>query len=869
MTNDRLYDLLPAIHRWRDTEQGNPLRDLLRVIGEQVGLLETDIDRLYDNWFIETANDWVVPYLADLIGYVPVAEAGLASNGTSERELDRLAVLVPRRDVANTLRHRRRKGTVAVLEELALDVADSPARAVETARLLGWTQALNHRRPERGRVTDLRSIDALDRLNGAFDELAHTVDVRRVDSHRTTGRWNLPEMTLFIWRLRAYPLTRVPAYLAEQAGRNCFTFSILGNDTPLFVHPVPEVDEFHLAEEQNVPAPIRRSFLLHAPDTLYGEGRSLAVWAPDWPDAAGPQPIPVERIVAADLTDWRYRPRTGTIAVDPALGRVMFPVRQPPKRGVRLLYHAGFSGDIGGGEYDRPVERPSPWAAADVTAADLVDAPTLLRRLRAGTDALAAELVDRWSNAHRTLLQGWDPDDVASPPAELVDALIAELDLAVGADDLYDGDRFVGAPPDLVAAALERPEGLRLALVNRRLLEWALDGTLGTTGWLRRAATTAELRSALSEWHAEAPRTAAIELVGSEVYSTPIDIELAAGQELAIRAAPRTRPVLWLVDRDADRPDSLAVRMGPRSRFTLDGVLVTGRAVHIEAARPAVPSASGEASASGDPATDGPSAVASPTPDCPDGQRVVIAHCTLVPGWTVHHDCEPVWTSEPSLELVDLGTGCVIIDHTILGPIEVTAEPDAEDPVHLRLADSILDATSPERLALRGQGGAVAHADLSIARVTVFGSLIARAIDLAENCIFEGQVVVARRQVGCVRYSYVTPGSRTPRRHACQPDLVEGVLRDAAVAAGSTVDPATRDRERDRVRPRFTAMRYGRPAYAQLSLDVADEIARGADDESELGAFHDLYQPQRQASLAVRLDEFTVAGMDAGIVCVT
>jgi len=41
---------------------------------------------------------------------------------------------------------------------------------------------------------------------------------------------------------------------------------------------------------------------------------------------------------------------------------------------------------------------------------------------------------------------------------------------------------------------------------------------------------------------------------------------------------------------------------------------------------------------------------------------------------------------------------------------------------------------------------------------------------------------------------------------------------------------------------------------------------RGADDESEMGAFHDLFQPQREANLLARLDEFTPAGMDVGII---
>ncbi len=66
---DRLYQLLPTIYRQRDAEQGWPLQALLRVITEQVNVVEDDIAQLYENWFIETCQDWVVPYIGDLIGY--------------------------------------------------------------------------------------------------------------------------------------------------------------------------------------------------------------------------------------------------------------------------------------------------------------------------------------------------------------------------------------------------------------------------------------------------------------------------------------------------------------------------------------------------------------------------------------------------------------------------------------------------------------------------------------------------------------------------------------------------------------------------------------------------------------------------------
>ncbi len=46
LTPERLYQLLPAIHRLRDAEQGQPLRALLAVIEEELTALELDAARL-------------------------------------------------------------------------------------------------------------------------------------------------------------------------------------------------------------------------------------------------------------------------------------------------------------------------------------------------------------------------------------------------------------------------------------------------------------------------------------------------------------------------------------------------------------------------------------------------------------------------------------------------------------------------------------------------------------------------------------------------------------------------------------------------------------------------------------------------------
>ncbi len=349
---DRLYDLLPVVYRQRDVDVGQPLRALLQVIAEQVNIVEEDIEQLYENWFIETCEDWVVPYIADLIGHRTVYEAGEPGSVATEEGTARNRILVPRNEVANTIRNRRRKGTLALLEELARDVAGWPARASEFYEVLSATQHMNHPRAGKGGTVDVRRGDALDRVGGAFDELAHGVGVRRLNSRRARDRHNITSTGLFVWRLRAYPLTHAPAFCIDRA-RHHYTFSVLGNDTPLFTEAVSEPDPVHVADEMNVPAVIRRRALEERTADYYGKGKSLLIWR----DGAD-RPVPLENLVVADLSRWAYRPHGEQVAVDPRLGRIAFSPRAEPKTGVWVTYHYGFSADMGGGEYERSLRRP-------------------------------------------------------------------------------------------------------------------------------------------------------------------------------------------------------------------------------------------------------------------------------------------------------------------------------------------------------------------------------------------------------------------------------------------------------------------------------------------------------------------------------
>jgi hypothetical protein len=148
--------------------------------------------------------------------------------------------------------------------------------------------------------------------HGAFDPLSHTVDVRRIDSNRTRGRYNLPEIGLFIFRLNAYRIRRSAA-LVQRRGSNLFTISPLGNDMPLFTRAIPEGSPTAIASEANVPAPLRRTALVDpdldpaqvAAPAFYGIGKSLVIWTKGWSGhKEDNKPVPAAQVISADLSDW-------------------------------------------------------------------------------------------------------------------------------------------------------------------------------------------------------------------------------------------------------------------------------------------------------------------------------------------------------------------------------------------------------------------------------------------------------------------------------------------------------------------------------------------------------------------------------------
>jgi hypothetical protein len=351
-----LFDLLPALYRLRDATvaesqalpQG-PLQALLMLIDEQFALLADDLIQRYDDEFIETCAPWVIPYLGDLIGYQPV-------NGIAP------AVANPRSEVADTVSLRRRKGTTLVLEQLARDVTGWGARAVESFQFLATAQYLKHVRLDNAYAPDLRSWQPRLYMDGAFDATAHQIDVRGLSCAR--GRYNVPNIAVFLWSLNAYGLTSVPATAVDGSGQ-LFRVGSLGTDVALFNNPLSLAAVTTSAQPINVPDRLRRAVLAQdlsagAGSMYYGTGASLALCVNGI--MLNPYQIQVCDLSGLDGA-WSNLPAGGSQYVacfDPELGRVALSTALSPApaagsttSALQATYYTGFGADLGGGSYDR------------------------------------------------------------------------------------------------------------------------------------------------------------------------------------------------------------------------------------------------------------------------------------------------------------------------------------------------------------------------------------------------------------------------------------------------------------------------------------------------------------------------------------
>jgi hypothetical protein len=215
----------------------------------------------------------------------------------------------------------------------------------------------------------------------------------------------------------------------------------------------------------------------------------------------------------------------------------------------------------------------------------------------------------------------------------------------------------------------------------------------------------------------------------------------------------------------------------------------------------------------------------------------------------------------------------VLISSSITGPLWIPATVQS-----LYITDSIVDGIGSGGT---GAGAAITSGDATLfaapttlLRTTVLGTTSVQVLTEGSEVIFQGALTVQQNQVGCVRFSYVPPGSASPRRYRCQPDLeITTEMQAAANAQGAPLSAAQSLAIQTAVGgwlvPTFTSTNYGDPGYAQLAASGVTQIATGAADGSEMGVFSQLKQPQRAQNLQTRMNEYLPVGLQGMLIDVT
>jgi hypothetical protein len=304
-----------------------------------------------------------------------------------------------------------------------------------------------------------------------------------------------------------------------------------------------------------------------------------------------------------------------------------------------------------------------------------------------------------------------------------------------------------------------------------------------------------------------------VEIQNNAYYNEALTIRVNAGTTIEMRAADNMRPILV-------SGGGIVITGGQDAELSINGLFLSGGWLNV-------------------PATDGTG-----NPNLLGTLQLM--HCTLAPG-----DSPAIGNivAAPAATriLFDCPNATLSIDSSIIGGLR------AVETSTVIISDSILDGGGETQTAFAAMDDQGPGAVLTVKNTTVIGKVYTRIIE-ASNTIFYGRLGIGdlwlsalmaeRLQEGCVRFCYLPPGARVPSPYRCQP--------------GNAADPAA-------IQPVFNSLAYGDADYCQLNEVTDSGITQGADDGSEMGVYHLLYQPQRLSNLRTRLDEYLRFGLDAGI----
>jgi len=824
-----LYERLPVVYRERDEKVVAPpyqLRAFLDAIDSVLVALAQRVDAQYDDLFIETCERWVIAYLADLVG-------------TSHLDGEESTL---RADVARTVKHRRRKGTLGAIESQVHALSGWAAHAIELRDRLAWNQHLDHLRPDaagappfrsgiqgnirtpvRGGTAAVRSPAWLSFVDGPFDPFARTVDVKPplVQYEPPVARVaaNLPNVGVFVWTLADY---RVPVY---RPGAPRPPWTQVAPVAPAGAALFAVRFEMHPQSE---------------PMVLFNAHRYRAdAQSPNLAEIdAVPGPMPIARLNSNDPAgNPEAYVRVGTYD---ALG-----AEYPAAEDVGLVLHlpdvpfAGIQWSFRG---------------ANLCAWESGLAPAL-RPFEIVIDPVHGRVVFGVTGATAATL--------AQP---LADGLLVSA--TTGASGVKELNGSVGAQPLPRVALPVNP-------VETRIL---VDGTTTTleTALANLPARTTPLVIEITRSGPHRLDLAAVAGIGMSggvpallLPALPADASGCRVYPLTIRAASGERPVIRLVQPLRLRPAAFAAAdplQHTRENVRLEGLYITRDA------------AFGAASA----------LIAQAVVN-----RLEIEGCTLDPGGARVLDGTAAGGRAPprvSMRLAEsMGiSGAekdafgeepeIVLFNTICGSLEV------DRGYKLSLTSCIVDAGSgvadaAPSLAIRAATGVAMDewaAPLAFKGITVFGRV---RVEVARG---EGAIFVHRVEVHDTQDSHSGPlhsshGSDDPPAECLQRQDNLAQLAKGGSCIRSSYFSGDGDRLPQHVGcvvgpdplPRFVAEVFGFPGYAQLSTGNDRRIREDGPEADEMGAFNFLRNTHKWKNIGIRLREFSPVGIRTLLIPVT
>jgi hypothetical protein len=837
-----LYQRLPEIYRTKDKERRDSpeqLRAFLALVEEAFGHIHKNIEELYHDLFIETSDDWVIPYIGDLLG-------------TSYLSGDPWTL---RADVADTIALRRRKGTIGAIELLTYSLTGWGSHCVELRENMVWNQHLNHQRPDeggdppyglstvsrgtpiRGGTINLRDPATLALLGTPFDPFAHTADLKPPVIGNI--RYNLPNLAVFLWRLEAYRLSVTKPVLnfagaprdAETTAQFVACFKINPIERPFLPGP------YVAPGDERLKQPVR---LFNT--NFFGliSGRSPSDDDDELqssPDATTPRvslldevpgPIPIDRLTEGnrDAAPEKY------LSVE---------------------------------TYDA--------TSIDLTGTDPLNVSDVGLQLHLPVSSFGDET---WPEAANPALSwkirgenlcAWEVG--LQPP-------LADKEIAI--------DPVIGR---VVIGVSSAPRANALADEMRVTFTYGAVGPVGahpktrqplpkkfdipeTSPNFRKVSLRQNpdgLRDALDNLQSE---TAPVVIEIEDSFTHVLDLSAIAGaldeagepnlrlgSSLVIRAASNQRPVIRLMQPLRFRPAKV-VATPPTDQIeqnALDAVM-SEMTVRLE----------GLFFERGEdyPAVDGAPLVARAAIN-----SLEIIECTFDPGGfrQVDGNRAPIQTSirlhEPygfvdaEEEEVFDQTPEVILFRSVTGPLFL------DTGYQLTLTDSIVDAgqgvaDTNDRLAIGNATNAATGwgAPISFNGLTIFGRTRVESVT-GRGAIFVHALQAHDVQRGCVKFSYLanedgvapTNADRLPQQYAC--------VKGRTAIQG------------EEARLEFTSEFFGDPAYGQLALASDFRIRERGPDDDQMGAFGFLLEAHKWRNLQIRFREFMPVGSRPLVIPVT